>query len=121
MKVILVMPVVGGTLVCCDSCPAAYHAECLDISPPDDGIWHCKDCIAGRRPHYGEIVWVKLGSYRYLIFAFGKVNVMCIGLALYIVVLMTVRFIIVSMTMKRINKEGYNMVVLKFIAFILID
>jgi len=55
----------GGTLLCCDSCPAAYHAECLEGSPSEqEGAWYCKDCHVGRQPHYGDIVWVKLGSYR---------------------------------------------------------
>ena len=62
---ISVLLLTGGTLVCCDNCPAAYHAECLDISPPEpEGLWYCKDCAVGRRPHYGDIVWVKVGVYR---------------------------------------------------------
>ena len=54
----------GGTLVCCDSCPASFHADCVELSSPPDGTWYCNDCASGKRPHYGDIVWVKLGQYR---------------------------------------------------------
>ncbi|XP_060585586.1 histone-lysine N-methyltransferase NSD2-like isoform X2 [Ruditapes philippinarum] len=54
----------GGTLLCCESCPAAYHAECLNIDFPT-GSWYCQDCVKGKRPLYGEIIWVKLGNYRW--------------------------------------------------------
>lgn len=30
-----------------------------------DGAFMCEDCETGRLPLYGEIVWVKLGSYRW--------------------------------------------------------
>jgi len=33
------------------------------MSPPE-GSFICEDCDTGRFPLYGEIVWVKLGSYR---------------------------------------------------------
>ncbi|XP_023225799.1 chromodomain-helicase-DNA-binding protein Mi-2 homolog [Centruroides sculpturatus] len=36
----------GGELLCCDSCPSAYHTHCLN--PPlkniPDGEWHCPRC-----------------------------------------------------------------------------
>lgn len=54
----------GGSLICCDSCPASFHAECLNINPPE-GNWYCNDCAMGKQPLYGDIVWVKLGSYRW--------------------------------------------------------
>lgn len=54
---------IGGSLICCDSCPASFHAECLNINPPE-GNWYCNDCAMGKQPLYGDIVWVKLGSYR---------------------------------------------------------
>ncbi|KAM6224213.1 histone-lysine N-methyltransferase, H3 lysine-36 specific-like [Rhynchocyon petersi] len=53
----------GGSLLCCDSCPAAFHRECLNIDIPE-GNWYCNDCKAGKKPHYREIVWVKVGRYR---------------------------------------------------------
>lgn len=60
--------VVGGTLVCCESCPAAFHMECLTAGekPSVDGAFYCNDCKHGVRPRYGDIVWVKLGSYRWV-------------------------------------------------------
>nr|XP_055036635.1 histone-lysine N-methyltransferase, H3 lysine-36 specific isoform X2 [Misgurnus anguillicaudatus] len=54
----------GGSLLCCESCPAAFHRECLNIDMPE-GSWYCNDCRAGRKPHYKEIVWVKVGRYRW--------------------------------------------------------
>lgn len=43
----------GGTLLCCDSCPLAFHTECTD--PPlrrvPRGSWNCSRCAkAKRRP-----------------------------------------------------------------------
>ncbi|KAG8256639.1 Histone-lysine N-methyltransferase, H3 lysine-36 and H4 lysine-20 specific [Homalodisca vitripennis] len=55
----------GGSLICCDLCPTSFHASCLNISTPPDGSYICEDCLTGRFPLYGEIVWVKLGVYRW--------------------------------------------------------
>ncbi|XP_061585454.1 histone-lysine N-methyltransferase NSD3 isoform X1 [Cololabis saira] len=54
----------GGKLLCCDSCPASFHPECLEMDMPE-GAWACSDCRAGKKPHYKQIVWVKLGNYRW--------------------------------------------------------
>ncbi|KAK0080937.1 hypothetical protein PV325_013077 [Microctonus aethiopoides] len=54
----------GGSLICCDTCPTSFHPECLGINAPD-GAFICEDCETGRLPLYGEIVWVKLGNYRW--------------------------------------------------------
>ncbi|KAL4609557.1 histone-lysine N-methyltransferase NSD3-like [Arapaima gigas] len=54
----------GGKLLCCEACPASFHPECLSIEMPE-GAWLCADCKAGRKPHYKQIVWVKLGNYRW--------------------------------------------------------
>ncbi|XP_051025804.1 histone-lysine N-methyltransferase NSD3 isoform X2 [Acomys russatus] len=54
----------GGTLLCCESCPASFHPECLNIAMPE-GCWTCNDCKAGKTLHYKQIVWVKLGNYRW--------------------------------------------------------
>ncbi|KAG8439398.1 hypothetical protein GDO86_005564 [Hymenochirus boettgeri] len=54
----------GGSLLCCESCPAAFHQECLNIDMPE-GSWFCNDCKAGKKPHYKEVVWVKVGRYRW--------------------------------------------------------
>ncbi|KAF0878356.1 NSD3 methyltransferase, partial [Crocuta crocuta] len=53
----------GGRLLCCESCPASFHPECLSIEMPE-GCWNCNDCKAGKKLHYKQIVWVKLGNYR---------------------------------------------------------
>ncbi|XP_056151410.1 histone-lysine N-methyltransferase NSD2 [Lampris incognitus] len=54
----------GGQLLCCESCPAAFHPDCLNIAMPD-GSWFCNDCRAGKKPRYKDIIWVKLGTYRW--------------------------------------------------------
>ncbi|KAM6467868.1 histone-lysine N-methyltransferase, H3 lysine-36 specific isoform 1-T6 [Liasis olivaceus] len=54
----------GGSLLCCESCPAAFHRECLNIDMPE-GSWYCNDCKAGKKPHYKEVVWVKVGRFRW--------------------------------------------------------
>ncbi|XP_043537388.1 histone-lysine N-methyltransferase NSD3 isoform X3 [Chiloscyllium plagiosum] len=54
----------GGHLLCCESCPASFHPECLTIEMPE-GNWYCNDCKAGKKSRYKEIVWVKLGIYRW--------------------------------------------------------
>ncbi|XP_035729731.1 histone-lysine N-methyltransferase NSD2-like isoform X1 [Vespa mandarinia] len=54
----------GGSLICCDTCPTSFHLECLGINAPD-GAFICEDCETGRLPLYGEVVWVKLGNYRW--------------------------------------------------------
>uniref|UniRef100_A0A8C3A3D8 Histone-lysine N-methyltransferase NSD3 n=1 Tax=Cyclopterus lumpus TaxID=8103 RepID=A0A8C3A3D8_CYCLU len=54
----------GGKLLCCDTCPASFHPECLEMEMPA-GAWSCSDCRAGKKPHYKQIVWVKLGNYRW--------------------------------------------------------
>ncbi|XP_022123425.2 histone-lysine N-methyltransferase, H3 lysine-36 specific [Pieris rapae] len=54
----------GGTLICCEYCPTSFHAECLNIEPPEGG-YMCEDCETGCLPLYGEMVWVKLGHYRW--------------------------------------------------------
>ncbi|KAJ8348446.1 hypothetical protein SKAU_G00270350 [Synaphobranchus kaupii] len=54
----------GGSLLCCESCPAAFHQECLNMDMPE-GSWYCNDCRAGKKPHYKEVVWVKVARYRW--------------------------------------------------------
>lgn len=36
----------------------------VGIDAPDGGFI-CEDCETGRLPLYGEVVWVKLGTYRW--------------------------------------------------------
>ncbi|CAL8263831.1 unnamed protein product [Lota lota] len=54
----------GGSLLCCESCPAAFHQECLNIEMPQ-GSWFCNDCKAGKKPRIKDILWVKWARYRW--------------------------------------------------------
>ncbi|UYV74703.1 BAZ1A [Cordylochernes scorpioides] len=36
----------GGTLMCCDNCPLAFHLECTDLRRIPRGTWHCPKCIS---------------------------------------------------------------------------
>ncbi|XP_038070520.1 histone-lysine N-methyltransferase NSD2-like [Patiria miniata] len=56
---------IGGDLICCDSCPAAFHASCIGFTSIPEGNWYCRDCSIGKRPRYNDIIWVKLGNYRW--------------------------------------------------------
>lgn len=55
---------IGGSLICCDLCPSSFHVDCLKIKPPT-GSYICEDCETGRYPLYNEVLWVKLGHYRW--------------------------------------------------------
>ena len=37
-----------GDLVCCDGCPAAFHAKCVGLDPDNlpEGDWFCDKCAA---------------------------------------------------------------------------
>lgn len=50
-------------MVCCENCPAAFHAKCLENEP--SGEFYCGGCQNRKPLLYGDIVWVKLGSYRW--------------------------------------------------------
>lgn len=55
----------GGNLICCESCPSAFHEECLEYSFDHDKSFYCSSCLQHKQLYYGDIVWVKLGSYRW--------------------------------------------------------
>ena len=57
----------GGDLLCCDSCPAAFHKECLSnpVEPDSNANWFCDQCVVGKKPRYGELVWAKVGAQRW--------------------------------------------------------
>lgn len=37
----------GGQLMLCDSCPSAFHYDCLHLDAVPDGDWHCSRCRCG--------------------------------------------------------------------------
>lgn len=41
----------GGNLLCCDGCPAAYHLRCLGETGKNlgEGDWLCPECVVGGR------------------------------------------------------------------------
>lgn len=55
----------GGHLICCETCPTSVHPECMPVNLTEDDKFICEDCESGRLPLYDEIVWVKLGSFRW--------------------------------------------------------
>lgn len=56
----------GGNLTCCESCPAAFHDECIDNPPKtEDEQYFCYSCQSRKQLHYGDVIWIKLGSYRW--------------------------------------------------------
>jgi hypothetical protein len=42
---------IGGNLICCDACPAAYHVRCVGESYRAMGSseWFCPECRVGGR------------------------------------------------------------------------
>ncbi|KAH1130676.1 hypothetical protein J1N35_002054 [Gossypium stocksii] len=34
----------GGNLLCCDTCPRAFHIECISLPCIPTGTWHCRYC-----------------------------------------------------------------------------
>lgn len=55
----------GGQVVCCETCPIAVHASCLQIPIDPDESYICEECESGRLPLYGEMVWAKFNNYRW--------------------------------------------------------
>ena len=41
----------GGSLLCCDGCPAAYHMRCIGETAKSipEGEWLCPECSVGGR------------------------------------------------------------------------
>ncbi|XP_055616914.1 nuclear receptor binding SET domain protein isoform X2 [Toxorhynchites rutilus septentrionalis] len=54
----------GGSLICCETCPTAFHLDCLKFIPPE-GKYICEECESGRMPLYNEIVWAKYSNFRF--------------------------------------------------------
>ncbi|CAH1155865.1 unnamed protein product [Phaedon cochleariae] len=56
----------GGALICCETCPTSVHPECMpQVNLTEDEKFICEECESGRLPLYDEIIWVKLGKYRW--------------------------------------------------------
>lgn len=58
----------GGDLICCDGCPGSYHAACAtdqQFRNDDTEKWFCHDCLGGTKPMVDDIVWAKVGAYRF--------------------------------------------------------
>lgn len=54
----------SGNLVCCESCPNAFHPECIAYEESDES-YICRECQEGRLPLYNTIVWARVGAYRW--------------------------------------------------------
>nr|AFD29602.1 NSD-1 [Schmidtea mediterranea] len=52
----------GGELLCCETCPAAYHFKCTDLKEIPQKFY-CPDCASFCYRSYGEIVWIKCGTH----------------------------------------------------------
>ncbi len=55
----------GGSLICCERCPSSFHLGCLEMEKEPDGSYLCGDCTAGKTILHGDIVWCKIGAFRY--------------------------------------------------------
>jgi len=53
-----------GNLVCCESCPASFHPNCISYEVSDEKFI-CQECQDGRLTLYNTIVWARVGSYRW--------------------------------------------------------
>ena len=65
----------GGVLMCCDDCPAAYHMRCAGESDRvlDGKKWSCPECIAGGR---GESAGLRLAAAGYLPAIRDRINLL---------------------------------------------
>ncbi|XP_035210041.1 histone-lysine N-methyltransferase NSD2-like, partial [Stegodyphus dumicola] len=54
----------GGELVCCETCPNAYHKSCINVEI-SEGDFFCEDCTKRKHLTYGAIIWGKTGKYRW--------------------------------------------------------
>jgi hypothetical protein len=46
----------GGDLICCDTCPLAYHSQCLDVESSPSDTWNCPVCEAELQVPHGRKV-----------------------------------------------------------------
>ncbi|GAB4819339.1 hypothetical protein N2152v2_006385 [Parachlorella kessleri] len=71
----------GGSLICCDGCPAAYHMRCLGLNAKSlgEGDWLCPECAVGGR---GEAAGLRIpaaarGRHRQAYFSMHGMLVRC--------------------------------------------
>ena len=55
----------GGSLLCCERCPASFHLKCIGMHKLPKESWFCNSCTLGLRPRYGDILWAKVQNYRW--------------------------------------------------------
>ena len=55
----------GGDLICCERCPTSVHCDCVGLDKEPEGSYLCPDCTLGKSVLFGDIVWVKIGHYRF--------------------------------------------------------
>lgn len=55
----------GGSLICCERCPSSFHTHCLGLDKEPDGSYLCDECTSGKTILHGDIIWCKIGNYRY--------------------------------------------------------
>ena len=50
----------GGSLLCCDGCPAAYHMRCIGETAKSipQGEWLCPECSVGGRGGVSGYPWL---------------------------------------------------------------
>ena len=53
--------------LCCDllCCPMSVHCDCVALDDEPEGSYFCPDCTSDKSVLFGDIVWVKMGQYRY--------------------------------------------------------
>ena len=74
----------GGSLLCCEKCPASFHENCLGLTEPLGEKYYCEHCqsgqsgqsssqgdnnssqyFSGRLPLYDDVIWAKWGAWRW--------------------------------------------------------
>ena len=55
----------GGSLLCCDACPAAYHMRCIGETNKSipEGEWLCAECSLGGRGMFEMTMYCLHGPF----------------------------------------------------------
>ena len=43
----------------------SVHCDCVALDDEPEGSYFCPDCTSDKSVLFGDIVWVKMGQYRY--------------------------------------------------------